>query len=61
MRLGDTLRPEEIKSQFLSPRLQPLGALKVLQKRALGGKDEVFVNMKGEPLRTYKHCFRTGS
>src|ERR1700741_1598074 len=31
--------------------------LQVLQKRSLNEKGKVFVNIKGEPLRGYKHWF----
>ena len=34
-----------------------VAAFKVLQRRSLNGEGPVFVNMKGEPLRGYKHWF----
>lgn len=35
-----------------------VAAFKVLKKRCLNGKGEVFVNIEGMPLYGYKHCLR---
>jgi integrase len=45
------------KARHIRLNAVAVAAFKVLQKRSLSGKGEVFVSMKGEPLQGYKHWF----
>lgn len=45
------------KARHIRLNAVAVAAFKVLQKRSLNGKGEVFVNIQGEPIRGYKHWF----
>ena len=45
------------KARHIRLNAVAVAAFKVVQKRSLSRKGEVFVSMKGEPLHGYKHWF----
>jgi integrase len=45
------------KARHIRLNAVAVAAFKVLQKRSLNGKGEVFVNIEGKPLHGYKHWF----